>query len=476
MRRLQTLNYFAYSISEILHYLPVQLFLHTVIRRHVFLIDVLELVKLSIQHLYRKEPRLVQIRGRILVDIRAFYLLIRHYRKLTVVAALKLYFRTRQYAIIRYSIKKLEIQLIPGKLTYTSVISTSVCRNVRTAYAKRHVILAVHGVLPTHNITVFISLAVSDLYVVLREFGHIVVFHSGKIRLRKTLYIDDTSSFPVDIRLYAIGLNLNGISPRHITVKPLLMKRAFKHSRFQHRRLCKHIRVALYLAIPNRVRRQLWQIYIFALLRDVRVKRLQCTLSILVSCLDVYVYHVVHRINYVHRRVFAGIYTGQNTHYVQSAVYTVVTFLCPTVRQIKIQHESAVNMHAALVEILDFLDTLLIGTRRIKTYIPSMPVRQFAVIALLLVQKNVLRRRKRSNSVVSILIYRRIGRTGPELLREKFGLKPFTVSLFRNYIRAQHRQRRTDHVLNHVFQYSRTYFIFYAIPIALNISKISYIA
>ena len=78
----------------------------------------------------------MQIRGRVLVDIRAFYLLIRHYRKLTVVAALKLDFRTRRYAIIRCSVETLEIQLIPGKLAYTGIVPTSVCRNIRTVYAK----------------------------------------------------------------------------------------------------------------------------------------------------------------------------------------------------------------------------------------------------------------------------------------------------------------------------------------------------
>ena len=394
MRRLQALHYFSNSVPEILHYLPVQLFLHAVIRRHVFLVDVLELVKLGIQHLYREEPRLMQIRGRILVDIRAFYLLVRHYRKLAVVAALKLDFRTRRYAIIRCSVEKLEIQLIPRELAYTGVVSASVRRNVRTAYAKRHVVLAVHCVLPTHDIAVFVSLAIPDLYVILREFGHIVVFYTGQIRLRKTLYVDNASGFPVDICLYAIGFNLNGISARYVAVKPLLMKRAFQHPGFQLRRLCEHIRVTLYLAIPDRICRQLRQVYVFALFRDVRVERLQCAFPVLVGSLDVYVYHIVHRIDYVYRRVFAGVYAGQDSHYVQSAVYAVVTFLRPAVRQIKIQHESAVDVHAALVEILDFLDTLYIGTRRIKTYIPFVSVRQFAVIALLLVQKNILRRRK----------------------------------------------------------------------------------
>lgn len=55
----------------------------------------------------------MQIRGRILVDIRAFYLLIRHYRKLAVVTALKLDFRACRYTAIRRSVEKLEIQLIP---------------------------------------------------------------------------------------------------------------------------------------------------------------------------------------------------------------------------------------------------------------------------------------------------------------------------------------------------------------------------
>ena len=113
MRRLQALHYFSNGVPEILHYLPVQLFLHAVVLRHVFLADVLELVKLGIQHLYREEPRLVQIRGRILVDIRAFYLLVRHYRKLAAVAALKLDFRACGYAVVRRSVEKLEIQLIP---------------------------------------------------------------------------------------------------------------------------------------------------------------------------------------------------------------------------------------------------------------------------------------------------------------------------------------------------------------------------
>jgi len=300
----------------------------------------------------------VQVRGRILVDIRAFYLLIRHYRKLAVVAALKLDFGACRYAAVRRSVEKLEIQLIPRELAYAGVVSASVRRNVRTAYAERHIVLAVHGVLPAHDIAVFVSLAVSDLYVVLREFGHVVVFHSGKIRLRKTLYVDDASGFPVDIRLYAIGLDLNGISTRHVAVKPLCMKRTFKHSRFQRRRLRKHIRVALYLAIPDRISRQLRQVYVFALLRNVRVERLQRAFPVLVGRLDVYVYHIVHRIDYVHRRVYAGVYAGQDSHYVQSAVYAVVAFLRPAVRQIEIQHESAVDVHAALVEILDFLDAL----------------------------------------------------------------------------------------------------------------------
>ena len=113
MRRLQALDYFAYGVPEILHYLPVQLFLHTVILRQIFFVDVLELVKLGIQHLYREESRLMQIRGRVLIDIRAFYLLIRHYRKLAVVAALKLDFRACRYAAVRRSVEKLEIQLIP---------------------------------------------------------------------------------------------------------------------------------------------------------------------------------------------------------------------------------------------------------------------------------------------------------------------------------------------------------------------------
>ena len=121
-----------------------------------------------------------------------------------------------------------------------------------------------------------------------------------------------------------------------------------------------------------------------------------------------YVYHVVHRIDYVRSRVYAGIYAGQNSHYIQSAVYAVVAILCPAVRQIKIQHESAVNVHAALVEILDLLDALPIGTRWIKAYIPSVPVRQFAVIALLLIQKNILGRGKRGDGVIGILVYRRI--------------------------------------------------------------------
>ena len=71
-----------------------------------------------------------------------------------------------------------------------------------------------------------------------------------------------------------------------------------------------------------------------------------------------YVYHVVHRIDYAYSRVFIGVYTGQNAHYVQSAVYAVVTILRPAVRQVKIQYESAVNVHAALVEVFDFLDAL----------------------------------------------------------------------------------------------------------------------
>ena len=272
MRWLQVLDYFAYGVPEILHYLPVQLFLHAVILRHVFLVDVLELVKLGIQHLYREEPRLVQIRGRILIDIFAFYLLIRHYRKLTVIAALKLDLRTRRYAIIRCSVEKLEIQLIPGKLAYAGVVPTSVRRNIRTVYAKRHIVPAVHGVLSAHDIAIFVSLTISDLYVILRKFSHVVVFHAGKIRLRRTIYVDNASGFPVNIRLYAIGLNLNGISARHVAVKPLLMERAFKHSGFQRRRLCKHIRIALYLAIPNRIRCQLRQVYVFALLRDACVE------------------------------------------------------------------------------------------------------------------------------------------------------------------------------------------------------------
>ena len=170
------------------------------------------------------------------------------------------------------------------------------------------------------------------------------------------------------------------------------MKRAFKHPRLQLRRLRKHIRIALYLAIPDRIGRQLRQIYVFALLRDVRVERLQRAFPVLVGSLDVYVYHVVHRVDYVRRRVYACVYAWQNSHYIQSAVYAVVAVLRPAVRQIKIQHESAVNVHAALVEILDLLDTLPVGTGRIETYIPSVPVRQLAVIALPLVQKNVLGR------------------------------------------------------------------------------------
>lgn len=334
----------------------------------------------------------MQIRGRVLVDIRAFYLLIRHYRKLAVVAALKLDFRACGYAAVRRSVEKLKIQLIPGKLAYAGVVSASVCRNVRAVYAKRHVVLAVHGVLSAHDIAVFVSLAVSDLYVVLREFSHVVVFHSGEISLRKTLYVDYASGLPVDICLYAVGLNLNCISPLHVAVKPLIMKRAFQHPGLKMRRLRKHIRVALYLAIPDRIRRQLRQIYVFALLRDVRVERLQRAFPVLVGSLDVYVYHVVHRVDYVRRRVYACVYAWQNSHYVQSAVYAVVAVLRPAVRQIEIQHESAVNVHAALVEILDLLDTLPVGTMWIETYIPSVPVRQLAVIALPLVQKNVLGR------------------------------------------------------------------------------------
>ena len=330
--------------------------------------------------------------------------------------------------------------------------------------------------LPAHDITVFVSLAISDLYVVLREFSHIVVFHSCEIRLRKTLYVNDASSLPINIRLYAIGLNLNCISPLYIAVKPLIMKRAFKHPRLQLRRLRKHIRIALYLTIPDRIRRQLRQIYVFALLRNVCVERLQRTFPVLVGSLDVYIYHIVHRVDYVYRRIYSGVYAWQNSHYVQSAVYAVVAFLRPAVRQIKIQHESAVNVHATLIEILDLLDALPIGTRWIKAYIPSVPVRQFAVIALPLVQKNILGRGKRGDGVVSILVYRRIGRTVPELLCEKFGLKPFAVSLLCNYIRTQYRQRRTGHILNHAFQYSRTYFVFYVVPVSLNISKIPYIA
>ena len=186
------------------------------------------------------------------------------------------------------------------------------------------------------------------------------------------------------------------------------MKRAFKHPRLKLRRLRKHIRVALYLAIPDRIRRQLRQIYVFALLSNVRVERLQRAFPILVGSLDVYVYHVVHRIDYIYRRVYACVYAWQNSHYVQSAVYAVVAVLRAAVRQIEVQHESAVNVHAALVEILDLLDALPIGTRWIKAYIPSVPVRQFAVIALLLIQKNILGRGKRSDGVIGILVYRRI--------------------------------------------------------------------
>ena len=113
MRRLQALHYFSNGVPEILHYLPVQLFLHAVILRHVFLVDVLELVKLSIQHLYRKELCLMQIRGRIFINICAFYLLIQHYWKLAVITTLKLNFRASRYAIICCSVEKLEIQLIP---------------------------------------------------------------------------------------------------------------------------------------------------------------------------------------------------------------------------------------------------------------------------------------------------------------------------------------------------------------------------
>ena len=170
------------------------------------------------------------------------------------------------------------------------------------------------------------------------------------------------------------------------------MKRAFKHPRLQLRRLRKHIRIALYLTIPDRIRRQLRQIYVFALLRNVCVERLQRAFPVLVGSLDMYVYHVVHRVDYVCRRVYACVYAWQNSHYIQSAVYAVVAFLCPAVRQIKIQHESTVNVHAALVEILDLLDALPVGTRRIEAYIPSVSVRQLAVIALPLVQKNVLGR------------------------------------------------------------------------------------
>ena len=174
----------------------------------------------------------MQVRGRILVDIRAFYLLVWHHWKLSIVGTIELNFRASRYAAVRRSVEKLEIQLVPRELTYAGVVSASVRRNVRTAYAERHIVLAVHGVLPAHDIAVFISLAISDLYVVLREFCHVVIFHSGKIRLRKALYVDDASSFPVDIRLHAVRLNLNSISPRHVAVKPLLMERAFQHSGF----------------------------------------------------------------------------------------------------------------------------------------------------------------------------------------------------------------------------------------------------
>ena len=169
----------------------------------------------------------MQIRGRILIDICAFYLLIRHYWKLAVVAALKLDFRDCRYAAVCRSVEKLEIQLIPRKLAYAGVVSASVRRNISAVYAKRHVVLAVHGVLPAHDITVFVSLAISDLYVVLWEFSHVVVFHSGEIRLWRAIYIDNPSGFPVNIRLYAIGLNLNSISPLYVAVKPLIMKRTF---------------------------------------------------------------------------------------------------------------------------------------------------------------------------------------------------------------------------------------------------------
>ena len=214
----------------------------------------------------------MQIRGRILVDIRAFYLLVRHHRKLPIVGTIELNFRTSRYAAVRRSIEKLEIQLIPRELAYAGIVSASVRRNIRTAYAKRHVVLAVHRVLPAHDIAVFVSLAIPDLYVILREFSHVVVFYTGQIRLRKTLYVDDASCFPVNICLHAVRFNLNGISARHVAIKPLLMKRAFQHPGLQLRRLRKHIRIALYLAIPDRVGRQLRQIYVFALLRNVRVE------------------------------------------------------------------------------------------------------------------------------------------------------------------------------------------------------------
>ena len=78
----------------------------------------------------------MQIRGRVLVDIRAFYLLVRHHRKLAVIATLKLDFRACRYTAVRRSVEKLEIQLIPRKLAYASVVSASIRRNISAVYAK----------------------------------------------------------------------------------------------------------------------------------------------------------------------------------------------------------------------------------------------------------------------------------------------------------------------------------------------------
>lgn len=253
MRWLQILNYFPYGISDVVHYLPVQEFLYALFRQHILFVNAIKLVKFGVYHLNRKKPSFMQVGRRVLVDVHTLYFLIRHYGEPAVVIALQLYLRPRGHPAVRHVVKELKIQLIPGKLPYASVVAAPAHRNVNSVRAELHIVPAVHGVLAAHNIAVFVSLTIPYLNVVLRKLCYIIILYAGKICLRRAFDIYGAALFSINICLYAIRFDLNGIRSQRRAVKPLPIKRAFEHARLQLRGFREHIRVALYLATPDRV-------------------------------------------------------------------------------------------------------------------------------------------------------------------------------------------------------------------------------